>query len=577
MKTMKSILAVFLLISSLVFMGCNKDDDPVDLPTNPLMSNTIVDIASGDENFSILVRALQKAGLDGTLASEGDYTVFAPTNDAFNTLFTGLGVSGIDDLSADALKPILLYHVMGQKATAEMISAGYYSSLSPAHSSYLSLFVQTASGVKINNSANVTSADLMADNGVIHVIDQVLLPPTVVDIATANSDFSTLVDAVVAEGLDGALSDKDASFTVFAPTNDAFAKLSNLPSDLSPVLLYHVLGASVFSSDISSSIVNTLNEQNSELVIEMNGGMVRLNGMANVVAADIVGVNGVIHVIDEVITPIDNNSILDIAMANGFNSLTAALAKTNLASTFLKPGDYTVFAPTDDAFAAFLSEAGFSSLESVPNDALTNILYYHVIGTKVMSTGLSSGYANTLLQSFDESYVGLLVDLNNGVKINSSMVTSADIEANNGVVHIVDKVLSPPTVVDIAINNPSFSILVEAVIKAGLAETLMGDGPFTVFAPTNEAFNDLFAVLGVSGVADLTAEQLVPILQYHVVGDNVLSKELIDGNVQTLNGDIAISTQPPKINSDSDIIIVDVQGTNGVVHAISKVLLPPSK
>ena len=574
MKTTQRILAVLFFVSAFIFVGCNKDDDPVDMPEP---TNTIVDIASADANFSILVDALVKADLANTLAGTGTFTVFAPTNEAFNALFAELGVSGLSDLSAEALTPILLYHVLGETKTSGMLSAGYYSSLSPAQGSYVSLYVQTDMGVKLNDRSMVTTADLSADNGVIHVIDKVLLPPTVVDIASANANFSTLVGAVVAENLATTLSDKEASYTIFAPTNAAFTAAGTLPSDLSPILLYHVLGEAVFSSDISSSIVNTLNTDNPELVVELTNNGVKLNGTSNVVVTDIVGTNGIIHVIDAVITPINDNSILDIAMANDFTSLTAALAKVNLATTFMMAGDYTVFAPTNEAFATFLSGAGFSSLDVVPNEVLTNVLLYHVVGTKVLSTDLSDGYVSTLLTSFDDNEVTLLVDLSSGVSLNKSSVTSADIEGTNGVIHIIDEVLSPPTVVDVAINNPNFSLLVEAVVKAGLVETLKGDGPFTVFAPTNDAFNALFIDLGVSGIADLTAEQLIPILQYHVVGDNVLSTELTEGSVTTLNGDITIGLNPATINTNSDIVIVDVQGTNGVVHAITKVLLPPAK
>lgn len=574
---MKFKLASLIIASAFILIGCEQDDDMGKMNDNPPapQTNSIVDIASADDNFSILVEALAKANLVSTLDGQGTFTVFAPTNDAFEALFAELGVSGISDLSAEALTPILLYHVMGEKKSSDMISSGYYSSLSPAQGSTVSLYIQTESGVKINNSSMVSAADIMADNGVIHVIDQVLLPPTIVDIAIANSNFSTLVDAVVAENLAETLSDASAIFTVFAPTNDAFAALPAIPEDLAPILLYHVLGDAVFAEDVKSSIATTLNSMDPELIIEVTDDGVMLNGMAKVVLTDVVGVNGVIHVIDGVILPINNNSILDIAMANDFTSLTAALAKVNLATTFMKEGMFTVFAPTNDAFAAFLSEAGFSGLDDVPNDVLTNVLFYHVIGSKVMSGDLSNGYAPSLLSSFDDNVVSLLINLDNGVMINKSAVTAADIEGNNGVIHIIDKVLSPTTVVDIALNNSNFSILVEAVVKAGLVETLSADGPFTIFAPTNDAFNALFADLGISGVTDLTAEQLIPILTYHVVGDNVLSNELVDGKVSTLNGDIEIGLgNPPTINADSEIVAVDVQGTNGVVHVINKVLLP---
>jgi transforming growth factor-beta-induced protein len=156
------------------------------------------------------------------------------------------------------------------------------------------------------------------------------------------------------------------------------------------------------------------------------------------------------------------------------------------------------------------------------------------------------------------------------------MVTAADIEADNGVIHVVNKVILPPSVVNIAIDNDNFSTLVSAVVKAGLVETLSGDGPFTVFAPTNAAFDALFTALDVTGIDALTAEQLTPILTYHVVSGNVLSTDLANGMVPTLSGDNKITvdlTSGVKIN-DSNVVAADVQGKNGVVHVIDKVLVP---
>jgi transforming growth factor-beta-induced protein len=188
---------------------------------------------------------------------------------------------------------------------------------------------------------------------------------------------------------------------------------------------------------------------------------------------------------------------------------------------------------------------------------------------------LTTGYYSSLSTSQNNN-VKMRIDVGSNVTINgTSKVVVANVDVTNGVIHAIDKVLLPPTVVDIAIANPSFSILVEAVVKAGLAQTLSGAGPFTVFAPTNTAFQALFAALGVSGISALTAEQLIPILQYHVVSGNVKSSQLSAGSVPTLNGDITISLSPsPAINTTSNIVLTDVQGTNGIVHVIDKVLLP---
>ena len=311
-------------------------------------------------------------------------------------------------------------------------------------------------------------------------------------------------------------------------------------------------------------------------MITVDGDKVMVDG-AQVIITDIEASNGVIHVIDQVILPIDNGSVLDAAMGlEDFSSLVAALAKADLASTFMMEGAFTVFAPTNDAFAAFLTELGVS-LDDLSKEDLTPILTYHAVGAKALSSSLQTGYIETLYSALEGYPVSMLIEVGDGVTLNGSIsVTSPDVEVSNGVIHVIDGVLTPTSAVDIAINNSNFSILVEAVVKAGLAETLSGPGPFTIFAPTNAAFSALFDALdGVNGIEDLSAEALIPILQYHVVNGNVLSTDLSDGPVTTLNGDITFALgSAVTINGSTEVIATDIQGTNGVIHVIDEVLLP---
>jgi transforming growth factor-beta-induced protein len=263
---------------------------------------------------------------------------------------------------------------------------------------------------------------------------------------------------------------------------------------------------------------------------------------------------------------------------DNFSLLSQALAKANLADVLNGTGNFTVFAPTNDAFNALFGQLGVSGLSDLSAQALTPILLYHVFGVEKMSTMLSTGYYSTLSPS-QGNYLSMYISTSNGVSINSAAnVTQADLKCKNGVIHAINKVLLPPSVVDVATDNSDFSILVQAVVKAGLVETLKGTGPFTIFAPTNEAFEALFVKLGISGIADLTAEQLVPILEYHVVSGNIRSPQLVAGPVTTLNGIINITLSPaPQINGNTNIVATDVQATNGVIHVIDKVLVPGSK
>jgi transforming growth factor-beta-induced protein len=271
-----------------------------------------------------------------------------------------------------------------------------------------------------------------------------------------------------------------------------------------------------------------------------------------------------------------DQTVTEYAMSDeNFSILVEALTKANLADVLDIPGTFTVFAPTNDAFNALFTQLGVSGINDLSAAALTPILLYHVLGEEKKAATLMSGYYSTLSPA-QGNYGSLYVLTGSGVTLNKeTKVTTADVDVNNGVIHAIDKVLLPPTVVDAAIDNANFSILVQAVVKAGLAETLSGPGPFTVFAPTDAAFQALFTQLGVSGIADLTAEQLTPILLYHVVSGNVRSSDLSAGNVATLNGTIAITLSPsPAINGTTNIIATDVQASNGVIHAIDKVLLP---
>lgn len=275
-------------------------------------------------------------------------------------------------------------------------------------------------------------------------------------------------------------------------------------------------------------------------------------------------------------TPVKDMTIAEYASIDeNFSTLAQALSKAGLVNALNGEGNFTVFAPTNDAFDQLFTQLGVTGLSDLSVEALTPILLYHVLGEEKKSMNLSSGYFNTISPA-QNSFLSLRISLEGGVKINKETnVTAADVDVRNGVIHVIDKVLLPPSVVDHALSNESFSILVQAVVKAGLVETLSGNGPFTIFAPTDAAFEALFTQLGISGIADLTADQLIPILTYHVVSGNVRSSQLTAGPVATLNGNIEIRLSPsPAINNTSDIIATDVQGSNGVIHVIDEVLLP---
>ena len=288
-------------------------------------------------------------------------------------------------------------------------------------------------------------------------------------------------------------------------------------------------------------------------------------------------------------TPTEPQTIVDIAKGENFTSLAAALERVNLIGTLEGPGPFTVFAPTDEAFDNLLDELKIDGLDKVSDEQLTQILLNHVVSGKVLSTDLEAGYVSTLADGAQETKVSLLVDLTDGVLLNKrAKVTEANVAADNGVVHVIDEVLLVPNAVDAAVANPNFSILVAALTDerlkdADFVKTLSGDGPFTIFAPTNAAFEALLeGNEDWSGLADIPAATLEAVLKYHVlVGDNITSGEITDGvEPTTFEGNtFTINTTDGVVITDkggreSKVQITDVQTSNGVIHAISQVLLP---
>jgi uncharacterized surface protein with fasciclin (FAS1) repeats len=287
--------------------------------------------------------------------------------------------------------------------------------------------------------------------------------------------------------------------------------------------------------------------------------------------------------------PVVDNTITGIAKSNSnLSILVQALVKADLASTLQGVGPFTVFAPTDAAFTAFLKTTPYATLNDVPKDVLTQILLNHVVSGSVKSTSLTTGYIKTLAKGTASSTnnLSMFVNTASGVKLNGvATVTTADVMASNGVIHIVDKVIGLPTIVTHATANPNFTSLVGALTGAGqpdFVSILSGTGPFTVFAPTNDAFTALNTELAPGGIAGVSAANLTKVLKYHVANGNVLAASLTEGQIvstlqtpQTFTVQLSGGAKIKDVNNRiSTIIATDVQCSNGVIHVLNKVLLP---
>ncbi len=282
-------------------------------------------------------------------------------------------------------------------------------------------------------------------------------------------------------------------------------------------------------------------------------------------------------------TPTQN--VVQLAQGNpDLSILVEAVVAADLAGTLSAPGPYTVFAPTNAAFAALLTELGVTKAELLANKPLlTAVLQYHVLGARVAKSDIPLGKAITPLAGgfFKIDQSGADVVITDG-RNRTAKIVATDIPASNALVHVVDKVILPAdkNIVQTAQALPDFSILVEAVVAADLAATLSGPGPFTVFAPTNAAFAALLTELGVSK-ADLLANKplLTAVLTYHVLGARVLKADVVPGaQPNTVQGE-NFSISPALAITDrrartSNIVATDVLTSNGVIHVIDRVILP---
>ena len=427
---------------------------------------------------------------------------------------------------------------------------------------------------------------------------------TIVDVAVANGSFTTLVAALQATGLDTTLSDTTATFTVFAPTDEAFALLGQEAIDallndteaLADILTYHVISGEVDAAAAVASVGTTVEMVNGdEIGLSLDGENLLVN-LATVTFTDIQADNGIIHVIDAVLMPPADRAeltmnVVDTAIAAGtFNTLIAALQAANLDVALADESrTFTVFAPTDEAFAMIGEETINALLDNI--DVLTNILLQHVIEDEVLSTtafSLNGQSASTLA----ESAIPVLINSTlNTLSFGGATITVKDIYATNGVIHVIDMVVigdvelptpSAMSIVDVAAENGNFTTLVAALQATGLDTVLDDpDSSFTVFAPSDDAF----ALLGQDTIDGLLADipALTDILLYHVLADAVVLQDEAVTLAQSANKMVSMANAQEVSLSLGDgalyvnksaVSLTDITADNGVIHVVDQVILP---
>jgi len=476
----KNFNLLLLLLASLAFYGCGDDDDTNDYdsglagtggaddsggtggtdapggsggtdepggtggtddPSGPL---DIVETAIEAGSFETLAAALTAADLVDTLKSDGPFTVFAPTDEAFEALG-----SAVDDLllpeNKDQLIKVLTYHVVA--ADAAIYSTDLEDGALVETVAGPAIAIDLSGSAPMINDAAVASADVEASNGVIHVIDKVLLPPEdIVAIASGNDDFENLTAAVTAAELVETLQG-EGPFTVFAPNDAAFDALGDTLTDLllpenketlAGILTYHVVRGLVGPLDlVNGSLVETVN--GSPVAVSIDNGTAKIND-ASIIATNVVADNGVIHALDTVILPPEDDIVTTAINTEGeFTKLEAALGAAELVTALQAEGPFTVFAPTDAAFDA-LGDTLTDLLLPENKDQLADILLYHVVSGAVGAADLTDGASVETLSEGNS----VTFDLSGETpKVDDANIVSTNIITTNGIIHVIDKVIIP--------------------------------------------------------------------------------------------------------------------------------------
>jgi transforming growth factor-beta-induced protein len=475
MKLSKSMfIGTILLVAALSFSAVT----PLVAQAAPVVEYdaTIMDILRENAGYSTLVAAIEAAGLEDALSGSTNLTLFGPTNQAFEAALGALGITAAELLAdTETLTAVLLYHVAaGKLFAADVVGMDRVKMLD---GNYADVMLKDG-GAYIEN-AQITRTDINVRNGVIHVIDAVILPPNfgqapapapaaqpnMMDILRANSGWSTLVAAIEAAGLEGALSGS-TDLTLFGPTNQAFeAALSALgisaadlladTETLTSVLLYHVAAGELLAANVVGMDRIKMLDGNYADVMLKDGGAYIEN--AQITRTDIQVSNGVIHVIDAVILPPNFGqapspapaaapapyaaNIMDILRANsGWSTLVAAIEAAGLEDALSGSTNLTLFAPTNEAFGAALDALGLTAEQLLADtDTLTAVLLYHVAPGKLFAADV---VAADRIKMLDGNYAQIMVS-GAGAFIDNAQITRTDIHVSNGVIHVIDAVILP--------------------------------------------------------------------------------------------------------------------------------------
>lgn len=541
---------------------------------------SIVEIASSNDDFSTLVAAIQNAdpSILETLQGEGPFTVFAPTNEAFNNLIATLETTPEDLLAqTDLLTTVLLYHVIPGEFFSDQVAGLDGQSVTTALGEN-GIGVEIVDGeVVLNGIVNVIQTDIDASNGVIHVIDEVLLPQSVLDMLNAEADEDDM--DMMNEGFTNI---RVAHYSPDTPAVDVYVNGEVAIEALAYPMMTDFITLPSGTYEIAVAPAGTSIEDAAIGPAEFElpaDAFVTIPAVGSLEAGTLT-----VSVVVEDFSELGE----DEAHVTVFHAIEDAppvdvyAGESILIQSLSFPGTFTTEAgtPNDGAFELDVP-AGTYDLLVVPENE-TDPVVLDLSGTELVA---GTYYFVAAIGTLDAPDVALTaIDSATAENLRTALTGEGMMEDDMGDEDMEgDMDGEMGTIVDIAISDPNFSTLVDAVVAAELTETLSGEGPFTVFAPTNDAFAAALEALGISA-EDLLADTqtLTDILLYHVVSGEVLAEDVValDGQaVVTAQGaEITISVRDGNVflNDNIQVTMTDIQASNGVIHVIDGVLLPPS-
>ena len=601
-------LLILSFVLLFIFAACS--DDETSNGETPNNTETIADFISNDSEYSLLYEAIVRVGLDISLDGTDNFTLLAPNNAAFEEFLAAEEYETISQVPLQILTNVILNHlVVGNISSSNL--QGYLNSLAEDQENKLTLYVSNNSSITINGNATVTASDINRSNGVVHGVNAVIAPLTINGMVQAVSDFTVFAELLEAASTDlvdfnEMLSNDEATFTILIPSNEAFQDLFNfmgvsgindIPSSLlRDILNYHIINVSnLQTTDLEDNqILTTRSEEEITVTIDTVLAFLDAAGIpTEVTTSNIQTINGVVHVLErvlrseEVLDNIDPTITGWVTLEPTLSTLETALRVTGLDALLDdRNSNYTLLAPNNTAFSEFLQG---EDVDDIPVDILTDLLLNHIVLGGTASGDLTNGYLSTqALYNGTTNNLSLYVDTTNGVVFNGiSTVLQADIPPANGIIHMVDAVITLPTLLTFATVDPNLNSLESAFTRddqpnysATLSESIgTGNTPFTVWAPNNAAFDALLLELGLNDLSEIDGATLTASLNTHIVAQaNLRFEDLVTGTLSTLGDDITVNATEGTLTDlngrISAIQEVNIQASNGVMHKIDMVLLP---